>query len=68
MPGCRCPSNGLELQALALPSMFKPCGAALQVPFKLRAQRDDYIHALVAHFDVFFTRCHKPVKFSTAPW
>ena len=40
----------------------------LQVPFKLRAQRDDYIHALVAHFDVFFTRCHKPVKFSTAPW
>eukprot|EP00891_Asterochloris_glomerata_P003725 jgi/Astpho2/3725/fgenesh1_pm.00060_%23_13_t len=42
--------------------------ATFKVPFKLRAQRDDYIHALVAHFDVFFTRCHKPVKFSTAPW
>jgi protein arginine N-methyltransferase 1 len=35
------------------------------VPFKLTAQRNDYIHALVAYFDVSFTKCHKPTSFST---
>lgn len=35
------------------------------VPFKLVATRDDYIHALVAYFDVSFTKCHKPISFST---
>lgn len=34
-------------------------------PFKLVAERDDYIHALVAYFDVSFTRCHKLMGFST---
>nr|GMC65402.1 probable protein arginine N-methyltransferase 1.2 [Ipomoea batatas] len=36
-------------------------------PFKLVAERDDYIHALVAYFDVSFTRCHKLMGFSTGP-
>lgn len=35
--------------------------------FKLVAQRPDYVHALVAYFDVAFTKCHKPVGFSTGP-
>lgn len=35
------------------------------VPFKLVAERDDYIHALVAYFDVSFTKCHKLMGFST---
>lgn len=39
----------------------------LQVPFKVTASRNDYIHALVAYFDISFTQCHKPVKFSTSP-
>ncbi|CAK9181442.1 unnamed protein product [Ilex paraguariensis] len=36
-------------------------------PFKLVAERDDYIHALVAYFDVSFTKCHKLMGFSTGP-
>ncbi|XP_002514159.2 protein arginine N-methyltransferase 1.1 [Ricinus communis] len=41
--------------------------ASFTVPFKLVAERDDYIHALVAYFDVSFTRCHKLMGFSTGP-
>ncbi|KAK1417384.1 hypothetical protein QVD17_26511 [Tagetes erecta] len=41
--------------------------ASFTAPFKLVAERDDYIHALVAYFDVSFTVCHKPTGFSTGP-
>ncbi|XP_073034128.1 protein arginine N-methyltransferase 1.1-like isoform X2 [Primulina eburnea] len=41
--------------------------AAFTAPFKLVAERDDYIHALVAYFDVSFTKCHKLMGFSTGP-
>jgi protein arginine N-methyltransferase 1 len=41
--------------------------ATFEVPFKLRATRNDYIHAFVAYFDIAFTQCHKPVTFSTSP-
>ncbi|KAK4480057.1 hypothetical protein RD792_013114 [Penstemon davidsonii] len=41
--------------------------ASFTAPFKLVAERDDYIHALVAHFDVSFTKCHKLISFSTGP-
>jgi type I protein arginine methyltransferase len=37
------------------------------VPFKITAVRNDYCHALVAFFDVEFSRCHKPVSFNTGP-
>ncbi|KAH0453134.1 hypothetical protein IEQ34_017458 [Dendrobium chrysotoxum] len=37
------------------------------VPFKLVAERNDYIHAFVAYFDVAFTKCHKLMGFSTGP-
>jgi len=36
-------------------------------PFRLTAQRNDYIHAFVAYFDIEFSKCHKPVYFSTGP-
>lgn len=39
--------------------------ATFTAPFKLVAERDDYIHALVAYFDVSFTQCHKLTGFST---
>lgn len=39
--------------------------ASFTAPFKLTAERDDYIHALVAYFDVSFTQCHKLTGFST---
>eukprot|EP00238_Polyblepharides_amylifera_P003725 CAMPEP_0196584850 /NCGR_PEP_ID=MMETSP1081-20130531/48704_1 /TAXON_ID=36882 /ORGANISM="Pyramimonas amylifera, Strain CCMP720" /LENGTH=375 /DNA_ID=CAMNT_0041906207 /DNA_START=245 /DNA_END=1372 /DNA_ORIENTATION=+ len=35
--------------------------------FEIRIKRDDYVHALVAYFDVFFNGCHKPIGFSTGP-
>lgn len=41
--------------------------ASFSAPFKLVAERDDYIHALVAYFDVSFTKCHKLTGFSTGP-
>ncbi|XP_051150619.1 protein arginine N-methyltransferase 1.1-like [Andrographis paniculata] len=41
--------------------------ASFTAPFKLVAERDDYIHALVAYFDVSFTKCHKLIGFSTGP-
>ncbi|KAK4766832.1 hypothetical protein SAY87_008474 [Trapa incisa] len=41
--------------------------ASFTAPFKLVAERDDCIHALVAYFDVSFTRCHKMIGFSTGP-
>jgi len=37
------------------------------VPFKLSAIRDDYIHAFIAWFDIVFSACHKPIRFSTGP-
>jgi len=36
-------------------------------PFKLTAARNDYCHAFVAYFDIEFSKCHKPVYFSTGP-
>ncbi|KAI3495763.1 hypothetical protein L2E82_39398 [Cichorium intybus] len=41
--------------------------ASFTAPFKLIAERDDYIHALVAYFDVSFSVCHKMTGFSTGP-
>jgi len=38
-----------------------------KVPFRLIASRDDFCHALVASFDIEFSKCHKPIYFSTGP-
>ncbi|KAL1356511.1 hypothetical protein HN51_008514 [Arachis hypogaea] len=48
-------------------SKMAPGDASFTAPFKLIAERDDYIHALVAYFDVTFTKCHKLMGFSTGP-
>lgn len=40
---------------------------AFDAHFKLACRRDDFVHALVAWFDIDFTACHKPVRFSTGP-
>lgn len=40
---------------------------AFQAPFILDCRRSDFIHALIAWFDIEFTACHKPIKFSTGP-
>jgi len=40
---------------------------SFSVPFRLVASRDDFGHALVVSFDIEFSKCHKPVFFSTGP-
>lgn len=40
---------------------------AFSAKFSLRCKRDDFVHALVAWFDIEFSACHKPVRFSTGP-
>jgi protein arginine N-methyltransferase 1 len=45
----------------------QPADLAFSCPFDLTARRDDFIHALVAWFDIEFSACHKPIRFSTGP-
>ncbi|CAD6443316.1 4120e9ca-5604-4267-9505-ff18085d6ccf [Sclerotinia trifoliorum] len=40
---------------------------AFSTPFKLDVRRNDFVHALIAWFDIDFTACHKPIRFSTGP-
>ena len=41
---------------------------AFQAPYVLKVRRSqDFIHALIAWFDIEFTACHKPIHFSTGP-
>ncbi|KAF2663721.1 S-adenosyl-L-methionine-dependent methyltransferase [Microthyrium microscopicum] len=40
---------------------------AFSMPFQLQARRNDFVHALIAWFDIEFAACHKPIKFSTGP-
>lgn len=48
-------------------STMKKEDAAFTAKFSLKAARNDYVHALVAFFDVQFTHCHKPIGFTTSP-
>ncbi|XP_037950505.1 protein arginine N-methyltransferase 8-like [Teleopsis dalmanni] len=36
--------------------------------FQLKVQRNDYVHAFVTYFDIEFSKCFSPIKFSTSPW
>ena len=40
---------------------------AFSLPFNLPIRHTDYVHALIAWFDIEFSACHKPVRFSTGP-
>jgi protein arginine N-methyltransferase 1 len=40
---------------------------SFSAPFRLKAERNDFCHALVAYFDIEFSKCHKPIRFSTGP-
>lgn len=35
--------------------------------FSLKVKSNDFVHALIAYFDIEFTKCHKPISFSTGP-
>ncbi|KAI4258753.1 MAG: hypothetical protein LQ352_001061 [Teloschistes flavicans] len=45
----------------------KSAELAFTAPFTLNCRRNDFIHALIAWFDIDFTACHKPIRFSTGP-
>eukprot|EP01135_Chromosphaera_perkinsii_P003509 Nk52_evm9s246 gene=Nk52_evmTU9s246 len=40
---------------------------SFNVPFEVKSERDDYVHAFVTFFDISFTQTHKDVYFSTSP-
>jgi protein arginine N-methyltransferase 1 len=44
-----------------------PADLSFKVPYTLVAKRSDFIHAVIAWFDIDFTACHKPIRFSTGP-
>ncbi|KAF1987107.1 S-adenosyl-L-methionine-dependent methyltransferase [Aulographum hederae CBS 113979] len=44
-----------------------PADLTFIAPFTLECRRNDFVHALIAWFDIEFTACHKPIKFSTGP-
>lgn len=41
---------------------------AFSSEFTIKIERDDYVHALIAYFDIDFSCCHKAVTFSTGPY
>lgn len=45
----------------------QPADLSFSQPFELYAQRSDFVHALIAWFDIEFGACHKPIRFSTSP-
>jgi len=45
----------------------QPADLAFSLPFSLHVRRNDFVHALIAWFDIEFSRCHKPIRFSTGP-
>jgi len=44
-----------------------PADLSFSSAFTLTCRRNDFIHALIAWFDIDFTACHKPIRFSTGP-
>jgi protein arginine N-methyltransferase 1 len=40
---------------------------AFRLPFELKVRRNDFVHAVIAWFDIEFAACHKPIRFSTGP-
>ena len=45
----------------------QPADLTFTSPFTLDVRRNDFVHALIAWFDIDFTACHKPIRFSTGP-
>uniref|UniRef100_A0A6B2LAE3 type I protein arginine methyltransferase n=1 Tax=Arcella intermedia TaxID=1963864 RepID=A0A6B2LAE3_9EUKA len=45
----------------------KESDLSFTAPFQLKATRTDFAHALIAWFDVDFSRVHKPLSLTTSP-
>lgn len=63
-----CLLHSLDLAAMP-PAAGQAAGfaSAFSAPFELTAASNNYVHALVAYFDVEFSAGHKPLRFSTGP-
>ncbi|KAG1673770.1 hypothetical protein FOA52_002339 [Chlamydomonas sp. UWO 241] len=59
-------TNHCVIKSIDISTMVKE-DATFKVPFSLTAKRNDYLHAVVAYFDIQFAAGHKPVSFSTSP-
>ncbi|KAF2019639.1 arginine n-methyltransferas-like protein [Aaosphaeria arxii CBS 175.79] len=40
---------------------------AFSQEYSINVRRSDFVHALIAWFDIEFSACHKPIRFSTGP-
>ncbi|KAA8493522.1 Protein arginine N-methyltransferase 1 [Porphyridium purpureum] len=67
VPSAQVCSNPQAVLSVNLYEMQKH-QAAFSVPFELEVFRNDYVHAIVAYFDVQFTHCLRPVGFETGPF
>lgn len=56
-----CPVITLDLYTVTTKDL------AFSLPYSLQIKRTDFVHALIAWFDIEFSACHKPVRFSTGP-
>ncbi|KAI4194404.1 MAG: hypothetical protein LQ350_007775 [Teloschistes chrysophthalmus] len=61
-----CVTEPVQVFAIDLYTV-KSAELAFTAPFTLDCRRNDFIHALIAWFDIDFTACHKPIRFSTGP-
>eukprot|EP00798_Chlamydomonas_sp_ICE-L_P025979 gene25979-11665_t len=59
-------TNTCVIKSIDIKTMTKE-DCTFKVPFSLTASRNDYIHAIVASFDIVFAAGHKPITFSTSP-
>ena len=58
-------TNGTLIKTVDLYTVKPEELIQFEVPYKLRASRDDYIDALVAYFTVEFSKCHKRTVINT---
>jgi len=56
-----CLAFSIDLYTVTAPEL------AFSVPFQLSITRNDFVHAFISWFDIEFSACHKPIKFSTGP-
>ncbi|KAK3285548.1 Protein arginine N-methyltransferase 1 [Cymbomonas tetramitiformis] len=60
-------SNHCTLKGVDIENISREECSSFKEDFCLEITRNDYVHALVAYFDVSFNRCHTQIGFSTSP-
>jgi len=60
-------STHCKIHEIDLMTVTKEDAGRLDCSFSVRANRDDYIHALVLYWTCEFSKCHTPMGFTTGP-